>query len=242
MRRIASPPRAQWENKVQSVGLTWHTPDQPYWNESAFYEFTAREADILEAATSELEEMSLAAVQHIVDENLYAEMGIPETAVPLIRSSWEAHPPALCGRFDLAWCGEGEPKLLEYNADTPTSLLEAAVVQWYWLEEAHPGSDQFNSLHERLIGLWKELVPSLPGGSIDFCSMAGAEDEMTIRYLLDTARQAGVTASMFNIDELGWNGAQFVASMTDRSALFSSCIRGNGWYGRNSESISKQAV
>ena len=27
------------------------------------------------------------------------------------------------------------PKLLEYNADTPTSLYESAVLQWFWLEQ-----------------------------------------------------------------------------------------------------------
>jgi glutathionylspermidine synthase len=36
----------------------------------------------------------------------------------------------LYGRFDLAYRGDGPPKLLEYNADTPTALFEAAVVQW----------------------------------------------------------------------------------------------------------------
>jgi glutathionylspermidine synthase len=71
--------------------------------------------------------------------------------VPLIREAWAAQPPSLYGRFDLAWSGTGPPKLLEYNADTPTSLVEAAVAQWYWLEQVHPGGDQFNSLHERLV-------------------------------------------------------------------------------------------
>jgi glutathionylspermidine synthase len=196
---------------VQAAGLTWHTPGQPYWNESAFYEFTAREVDTLEAATNELEEMSLAAVQHIIDNKLYAQMGIPESAVSLVESSWDREPPSLYGRFDLAWCGDGSPKLLEYNADTPTSLIESAVVQWYWLEDTHPGSGQFNSIHERLTSLWKELAPSLPGGRIDFCSMDDAEDEMTVAYLLDVALQAGLSASMFNIEEVGWNGVQLVA-------------------------------
>jgi len=211
MRRIAAPPRADWQSRVEAAGLTWHTPGQPYWNESAFYEFTAQEVDILEAAANELEQMSLAAVQHIIDNKLYAQMGIPASAVPLVESSWEAEPPSLYGRFDLAYCGDGSPKLLEYNADTPTSLLEAAVVQWYWLEDAHPGSDQFNSIHERLIALWKELTSSLPHGRIDFCSMNDLEDQMTVAYLLDTARQAGLAASMFVIDEMGWDGAKFVA-------------------------------
>lgn len=137
-------------------------------------------------------------------------MGIPESAVPLIESSWEAEPPSLYGRFDFAYDGINPPKLLEYNADTPTSLLEASVVQWYWLQDTFPKRDQFNSLHERLIALWKELTPYLPGRRIDFCSMDDVEDGMTVTYLQDTAVQAGLTASVFPIDEIGWDGGMFV--------------------------------
>jgi glutathionylspermidine synthase len=100
---------------------------------------------------------------------------------------------------------------MEYNADTPTSLLEAAVTQWYWLEDTHPRSDQFNTIHERLIALWTELAPSFPGRHIDFCSADDVEDRMTVTYLLDTAQQAGLSASSFVIDEIGWDGAKFVA-------------------------------
>lgn len=210
MRRIAATPRANWQSKVESAGFIWHTPGQTYWNESAFYEFSTAEVDVLEAATNELERLSLAAVQHIIDNRLYPQLGIPERAIALVTDSWNSEPPSIYGRFDLAYTGEGPPKLLEYNADTPTSLLEAAVVQWYWQEEEHPGSGQFNSIHERLVALWKQLSDVLPGGRIDFCSMEDTEDEMTVAYLLDTALQAGLSASMFRIDEIGWDGARFV--------------------------------
>ncbi len=199
MRRVPSTPRENWQKKVEEAGLIWHSGAQPYWDESAFYEFTAKEVDVLEAATNELETMTLAAAQHIIDNKLYARMGIPENAVPLIESSWEAEPPSLYGRFDFAFDGAKPPKLLEFNADTPTSLLEAAVVQWYWLQDAHPKRDQFNSIHERLIALWKELASYLPDRSIRFCSMDDIEDGMTVTYLEDTARQAGLTASSFPI-------------------------------------------
>jgi glutathionylspermidine synthase len=215
MRRLVSTPRPNWQKKVEEVGLTWHSLEQPYWNESAFYEFTAKEVDTLEAATNELEKMTLAAAQYVIDNKLYARLGIPEVAVPLIENSWEAEPPSLYGRFDFAYDGVHPPKLLEYNADTPTSLLEAAVVQWYWLQDLFPKRDQFNSLHERLIALWKELKPYLPGGRIDFCSMDDAEDGMTITYLQDTAEQAGVQARIFPIDEIGWDGSQFVSPEND---------------------------
>ena len=212
MRRISATPRADWQKKVEVAGLAWHSGAQPYWNESAFYEFTAKEVDALEAATNELEKMTLAAAQHIIDHKLYGKMGIAEAAVPLIESSWEAEPPSLYGRFDLAYDGAGPPKLLEYNADTPTSLLEAAVVQWNWLQDVFPRADQFNSLHERIIALWKELTPFLPGGRIDFCSIDDVEDGITVTYLEDTARQAGLATSLFPVDEIGWNGRAFVGS------------------------------
>ena len=210
MRRIKTSPRDGWEAKVEQQGLIWHSGDRVYWNESAFYEFTAKEVDALEAATNELEAMTLAAAQHIIDNRLYAKMGIPEIAVPLIEQSWEAEPPSLYGRFDLAYDGSGPPKLLEYNADTPTCLLEAAVAQWYWLQDTFPKRDQFNSIHERLIALWKELTPVLPGARVDFCSMDDVEDGMTVTYLQDTAQQAGLAASSFPVAEIGWDGREFV--------------------------------
>ena len=207
MRRIASTPRRDWQRKVESTGLTWHTGEQPYWNESAFYEFTAKEVDLLASATNELEEMTLKAAQHVIDNRLYSKMGIPSLAVSLIERSWEAEPPSLYGRFDLMYDGCHPPKLLEYNADTPTALLEAAVVQWYWLEETHPASDQFNSIHERLIAKWKELTPHIKDRRVDFCSMDDDEDWTTATYLKDTAQQAGLASSLFLIEEVGWDGA-----------------------------------
>jgi glutathionylspermidine synthase len=211
LRRLSSSPRPHWQRRVEEAGLTWHSLEQPYWDESAFYEFTAHEVDVLERATNELAAMALEAAGHMIRNRLFTKLAIPAGAIPLIESSWEAEPPSLYGRFDLIWDGTGAPKLLEYNADTPTSLLEAAVVQWYWLQDVFPARDQFNSLHERLIARWKELTPWLPGRRVDFCSMDDAEDIATVAYLLDTARQAGLAASMFRIEEIGWDGSAFLA-------------------------------
>src|SRR5207248_5991552 len=60
-----------------------------------------------------------------------------------------------CALPILAYNGSGPPKLLEYNADTPTSVLEAAVIQWFWMKDVFPRMDQFNTIHERLIEAWK---------------------------------------------------------------------------------------
>ena len=153
----------------------------------------------------------MAAARYAIENHLYAQLGIVESAIPLIEASWAQESPSLYGRFDLAYDGTGPPKLLEYNADTPTSLVEASVAQWYWLEDTHRESDQFNSIHERLIGAWREIAPRPPSREIDFCCADDAEDRGTINYLLDTAQQAGLSGSTFLIDEIGWDGSGFVA-------------------------------
>jgi glutathionylspermidine synthase len=117
--------------------------------------------------------------------------------------------------MDLAWTGEGPPKLLEYNADTPTALIEAAVVQWDWLEDVHPEHDQFNSIHERLVAGWKDLAPWLPAGPLHFACGDAAEDVLTTTYLQDTAAQAGLRTAFTRMLDIGWDGNQFVDAKDD---------------------------
>ncbi len=211
---MSMTPRAGWQQKVESVGLAFHTLDNgdPYWDESAAYQFTAAEIDTLEAAGNELQTMCLAAAQHIIDKKRYAELEIPWAAIPAIEWAWQNEPPAIYGRFDLSWAGaaSGEaPKLLEYNADTPTSLLEAAVVQWKWLEEMPEAlvsskPDQFNSIHERLIAKWKDLDDYL-AKPVYFAALDYPEDQLTTVYLRDTAEQAGIKTLQMYMAEIGWN-------------------------------------
>src|SRR5205823_4043145 len=137
---------------------------------------------------------------------------IPDPFHALIEQSWEADEKSLYGRFDLSWDGSGDPKMLEYNADTPTALLEASVVQWYWMKDVFPGDDQFNSIHERLIDRWKDMRAQLPAdGRVYFAADAdSAEDQGNIDYLRDTAMQAGLQALAIDIGDIGWDGQRFV--------------------------------
>jgi glutathionylspermidine synthase len=116
--------------------------------------------------------------------------------------------PTLYGRFDLRYDGRNPPKLFEYNADTPTALIEAAVAQWQWLQAVRPGSDQFNSLHEKLIARWAAIRPILPGvvPAVYFtCVKESEEDLGNLEDLRDTALQAGIDARQIYIDDIGWS-------------------------------------
>jgi glutathionylspermidine synthase len=230
MRRISLEPRDGWQQKVEAVGLTFHTLENgdPYWDESAAYEFSAAEVDTLEAAGNEMQAMCLAAAQHIIDNKRYAELEIPEAAIAAIEWAWSNEPPALYGRFDFSWAGtasEEHPKLLEYNADTPTSLLEAAVVQWHWLEEmpeqlVGANRDQFNSIHEKLIAKWKDIDSYLTK-PVYFAALDVPEDQLTTVYLRDTAQQAGIDTLQMFMAEIGWNDEQQLFLDPNEDPMFS---------------------
>lgn len=206
MQRLSIEPRRDWQAAVERVGLSFHTLDDgsPYWDESGYYRFGADEIDTLERVTGELMDRCLEAGQWMVDHNAFASFGITEPWVGLIREAWERDEPQLLGRFDLCWGGAGgpPPKLLEFNADTPTALIEAAVAQWYWLQERMSGEDQFNSLHERLVRRWGELKIS-PGLVHFACVRGSAEDHMNVTYLRDTAMQAGLPTEFLFVEDIG---------------------------------------
>jgi glutathionylspermidine synthase len=206
-------PRDSWQAKVEARGLRWHTVDgTPYWNESACYRFTSAEVEEIEAATATLYGLFLDAGQAIVDDpQALGVFGIPAYCHDAIRTAWNNEPPALnFGRFDLGYDGEGPPKLFEFNCDTPTSLLEAAVIQWDWKEECYPQLDQFNSLHEKLVAKWADIRTLLPGRQVIFTHVADAigEDAVTTAYLRDTAHEAGLSTDAIPIDRIGWNGSR----------------------------------
>jgi glutathionylspermidine synthase len=219
LKRIEIAARPDWRAKSEALGFDWHsapTPEDPnalYWDESAYWRLTASEVDVLEAATEELHGMCLAAAEHAIAKKLLRHFGFDARAIALIEHSWRIREttPSLYGRFDFAYggdgVGDGHPKLLEYNADTPTGLYEAAVVQWAWLQQLFPESDQFNSIHEGLVAAWAGLKDkvSADAGMHFTCLAPHAEDEGTLRYLLDTALEAGLSAKSLPVAEIGWS-------------------------------------
>lgn len=208
MERIKTKPREGWQKLLENDGFVFHTNEDGtrYWDESAYYSFTESEILELEKAANELQEMCVEAGQYIIDNDLFDKLQIPPFAAKLIKQAWKEEPPSIYGRFDFAYDGENPPKLLEYNADTPTSLIEGSVAQWKWLQDKFPKEDQFNSLHERLIAKWKDIKPAMKGGILHFaCMEETVEDESTVAYLADTAQQAGISPKFILMSDLGWD-------------------------------------
>lgn len=209
MHRQSATPREDWQQRLESLGFAFHTIDgQPYWREDVHYEFDADEVDQIEAATNELHALCLEAVDRIVRSGRYADLGLGDRAATLVERSWWDREPAFYGRMDLAYDGKSPPRLLEYNADTPTALFEASVAQWYWLQDVAADADQLNSIHEALVERWR----TLPAAShVHFAACyESTEDALTCDYLIDTCMQAGHHTTALDVEQIGWSGKDFV--------------------------------
>lgn len=204
MQRLNCTVRPDHGKKLEAIGLSFWQWDN-YWKEDACYSFSLAQIEEIEAATAELHRMCVQAARHAVEDDRLSDLGIPQEYHAAIKASFRAEDFTLYGRFDLAYDGVNPPKMLEYNADTPTSILESAVAQWYWLKDVYHEDDQFNSLHERLVARWHALVDE---PLIHFASIAdNEEDWVAVAYLMETAIQAGKEVVHLDVEQVGWDSA-----------------------------------
>jgi len=207
MKRLEVQQRLNWQRRFEELGFSFHSMDGEYWSEGICYEFSTEQIDHLEEVTQELHAMCLQAVEYVISTDIFPKIGISEQAVELVKESWRRQDFSIYGRFDFSYDGKGEPKLLEYNADTPTSLYEASIAQWVWVEELFPHYDQFNSIHEKLLDAFNTVKRKMPLISrLCFSSVRGHEEDLvTVEYMRDVAGQAGIDNQHIYIEDIGFN-------------------------------------
>jgi glutathionylspermidine synthase len=202
---------------LESLGFVWHTDaDESSYIADELVVLSEPEAEAYYEATNTLYDMYIEAAEHVVENNLFHEIGIPFNLVEIIKESWENdvhwH---LYGRFDLAGGVDGKPiKLLEFNADTPTALFETAIVQWAILKQnGMEESSQFNATYEALLDNFKRLVTlqedvsafeeNYDGWKFLFTSVRGnSEEENTVRLLQHIATEAGYETEFAFMDDV----------------------------------------
>ncbi len=226
MQRVACRERPNWRDVADELGFLFHTEDgDTYWDERAHYRFTLRQIEEdLEQVTAELDQMCLAFIDRAVaDEAMLTKLRVPRYAWPMIQASWQHRETPLYGRMDFAYDGTGPAKLYEYNADTPTSLYEAAIFQWVWLEQAMEqgivpqGSDQFNFIHEQLVEVFEGL--KIKGPLHCACVKDTVEDYGTVEYIQDCAHQAGLETKFVFIEDIGINAQNLFNDGDDEAIL-----------------------
>lgn len=223
MRRITVPPRPDWVEKAEAVGFGFHEMyGEPYWLDHAAYTFTLDEIETqIEQPSQELHDMCIDLIDDIVrSEEALDRLVIPEDMRDAVQKSWQRKDRHLYGRFDLAYDGNGSAKLLEYNADTPTGIFEAAYFQFNWLTDQitlgvlPADADQFNLLQESLV----EAFGQFPKDRIfHFAAITdNEEDRGSTVYLMDCAVQAGHAVELLDVRQIGVDGQGRYTDLQDR--------------------------
>ena len=198
------------DSTLEELGFTWHTDeDGTKYVSDELVEVSSDEAEAYYTATNEIYDMYVEAAEYVIENDLFFDLGIPFNLVDAIKKSWENdvhwH---IYGRFDLAGGIDGKPiKLIEFNADTPTSLFETALLQWALLKHNNMDENkQFNNVYEAITNNFKRLVTLFDdtelfderydGWKILFSSIAGNdEEETTTKLLQQIATDAGFNTS-----------------------------------------------
>lgn len=217
MKRVSIEARKDWLPQLTAEGVLWTTTEEgPYWAEAMvqpkYYSFTRAEQEQLEKAANEIHEMCLETMEWLFtcdtkkQNEIFNMFNIPYDSRDQIIRSWEDDEWGLYGRFDFIMTENG-PKLLEYNADTPTILIESASSQWNWFndqrEKFHQEAFQFNEIHEALVNHWRDMSTyNAIGDKISFVATTHVDDFATIAYMAETASEAGLNVKMFDIAEI----------------------------------------
>lgn len=213
--------RPGWQATVENDGVLWAvTEDGPYWNESmqqpVYYSFTKEEQEKLEEAGNEIHAKCLDTLTWLFEhadsetqEYWFDVFSIPNNYRKLIIDSWNSDEWGLYGRFDFFMTETG-PKLLEYNAQTPTTLIESAITQYNWLVD-NKLPNQFNEIHEALVRHWSDMKSqnNLPE-KIHFAACSQVDDMATVVYMAETAKEAGLNVEVLPIEKIGYYDNQFI--------------------------------
>ena len=207
---------------LESIGFVWHTDsDNSSYISDEIVVISENEANAYYEATNELYDMFAQAGQHVIDNDLFHELNIPFNLVEMIKESWENdvhwH---LYSRFDLAGGIDGKPiKLIEFNADTPTSLFETAIIQWAMLKaNGLDEASQFNNLYEALKDNFKRIITldtdvekfeeyyANLGWKILFSSISSSSEDINTTKLLEhIANEAGFNTDFEFIENVQFN-------------------------------------
>lgn len=248
MRRVPIEKRPNVARLVESQGLVYARPastdeNNQYWPDDVHYSFTMAEIELLERAAKDVFDMCCEAAEHLVahPETITSRMAIPAFCLPAIKASWDREPAfgSVYGRFDVCFGGLDHPdprlrspKFYEFNADTPTSLLECSHIQWMWLEHTGHGADQFNDLCDMLVAAWRrnldEMEREVFRGRrtvVHFaCSRQdqSGEDIMNTTMLMEMCRQAGWRTKVVWVEDicLGPDGRFYDADRVHMDVVF----------------------
>lgn len=199
---------------MNELGYTW---------DSCFNKLvplTTAEVDEMYHTTESMYAMYVTAAEYAMNHNLWKEFGITNPKlIEVIKKEWNADKfRHIWGRFDFAGGTSGKPlKLIEFNADTATAIVETSVLQYAVLKTNGLADDcQFNDVYDSMIDAFKQMDDDTDEviSAVAF-SINTEEDNRTIEYIAECASVAGIDIEVKSVESLYFDRELGVFSSDD---------------------------
>lgn len=209
--------REQWYAPLYQEGVfTWDQMDGEEYALANIYFITKDFQDELALATRRLYQVygKVGEVLHRGKDELLIELGLPKETLPLMKKSIPNMLLTGIGRFDFAATDQGL-KMLEFNSDTPTGIVEAYYVNEYicrrlGIVNPNQGMDShIAAAFKKMISVYEEngyKTENLYFSSLEW----HVEDAGTTRYLLS---QSGYEGRFIPLKDLRVNDEGLYADM-----------------------------
>ena len=209
-----TPPPLEY---LEKMGLDWHTDaDAPYIIRDQLLLLRKDEIDAYKEAANSLYTMYEKAAEYVIKENLFAALDIPESLICPIKESFKnERSNHLYGRFDLAGGIDNKPiKLIEFNADTATLLVESAVIEPLILAfNKLKTSDDANTIYRAISKKFQKIAAGDKAhfSKFLFSSIKDVAEEINTTKLLESmAKDAGAITHFSHLEDIGFLEDQIV--------------------------------
>lgn len=175
----------------------------------------AIEVDRLKAVSMQAYRLFEQATDHIIQHHGLDSLDIPAFFQPAIIASWRDRNkvPMLLGRMDINGGIDGmDAKIIEYNADTCTTLPETILWQSLQKEKLQPQADQFNNLSQDIAGKLRSMKQYINYETplLVATSMGHDEDVLNCHAIMDIARTVGMQAMYTDLEHLTFSATEGV--------------------------------
>lgn len=232
MKRVSVDPRTDADQKARRTGVVTIERRLPNgkvnktWDESSAYIISRKEVDDLLEAVNPVIRMGREAVDFLLDGD-WGTLGIPLQMFESLRDSFDSQELEFITRYDFAYLGNGQLKLVGIEADSPRSLIETAHTQRAWLFDkfrarinAHKVT-QLNSIPELSIEAFRRLREISRFNSMHFASSSydKTEDLLIANFMKGLAETAGWATRNTRIKDLHWDIKQSAWKDTENNYI-----------------------
>ena len=211
---------------LEAMAFSWHSDGAtPYVVQDKILPLSMNEAQAYRDAANTLYGMYETAAEYVIEHNLFEALDIPRNLIESIKKSFvNERKNHLYGRFDLSGGIDGKAiKLIEFNADTPTLLVESTLVQWMMLQKSGLGEQsQFNAIYEAIGKQFEKIAASKRGAFSPFLLSSVrdvAEESVTVKLLQKMADDRGILTHYTPLEDVVFSD-NFVLDEAERTYDF----------------------